>query len=1210
MHLDVQVERTQQSASPKNAAAFRAAGKRPVWLMAAACALAVSLFHAPSALMAQTTTGSLTGNLLDAQNAAVPNTPVTITDQGRKNTFNTDSDESGRFAFTTLQPGTYVLEVKAKGFKTYRRENVVVQANDRLTLGDIKLEVGQVDQVIEVTAAAVQLKTESAERSDVLVTKQLENVAVNGRSYLALAALTPGVVSTGNFQTAGTGGLGAISANGARANQNQLTLNGISNVDTGNNGDQLATISLDSVQEYRILTGIYQAEFGRSSGAQISVVTKSGTNQFHGSGYYYRRHDSLNANDWLSNRDGRSRRLYRFNNPGYTIGGPIWIPGTRFNKDRNKLFFFWSQEYQDQLQPEGVRRVTVPTSLERRGNFSESIDRTGAKIFIKDHTLNAPCHVGNTTGCFPNNIIPANRLYAPGVALMNLLPAPTTDKTVTRDFNLESQISTSRPRREDLIRLDYNLSDKLRLWGHFINNKNSTTTPYGSFVLGSNLPSIPITDARPGKSLGVGFTWLVSPTSTNEFTFGRGRNDILIQPEAGPGPLTRATTGATLPVLYPDAVQDDYIVAFGYGGSRIANSNSYGTGRAPFVNFNETWDFINNFSKVSGSHLFKVGIYVQKSMKDQSPDGNPNGNYDFSDTSQTSPGVYQNPFDTGYGFANMAAGVFNTFQQNNRYYMGKYRYINAEWYVQDTWKVTRRLTLDYGLRFAWIQPQYESTGLASGFRPELYNPSKAVRLYRPGRDANGVNIAVDPGTGNTLPAFAVGRVVPNSGDLLNGVVVGGVNGVSKYLMEDRGIHYGPRFGLAYDVTGQQNFVIRTGGGVYYDRYQGNRTFAMTNNPPNAVPAQVNYGIVSQLNSGVALAAVPSLRSFDTGGEVPTVYNYMFGIQNKMPFGFVLDTSYVGSLSRHLQAQINLNAIPYGTTFLPQNAGITNRDFLRPFPGFGDITYFKADATANYNSLQVSLNRRMAQNLFFGLSYTWSKALTTASADGDFMRIDTNVRKAQYGLASFHRTNNLAINWVYEVPTPFQSGIGKQVLGGWQVSGIYQYMSGLPENISFSIPGVANETLTGSFTEGARIRLVGNPATGFNKSEYQMLNPAAFLPPTAGSAANPLAQIGMEAPNRYFILPGINNWNLSLQKSFRVAERVNMQFRADAFNVFNHTQFSDIGRTANFANLSATTPNNLPTFDSANNRWINPTGFGAVTAVRDPRIMQLMMRVQF
>lgn len=1174
------------------------------WYLAAALSAAIAHSYA------QTTTGSVTGSLVDSSGAAIPNVPVTISEQGRQNTVSTTTDGSGRFAFTTLQPGSYTLDVKATGFKSLKRENITVQANDRLTLGEISLEVGQVDQVIEVNATAVALKTESAERSDVLVTKQLENIAVNGRSYLALAALTPGVVSTGNFQTAGTAGLGAISANGARSNQNQLSLNGIGNVDTGNNGDQLATISLDSVQEYRILTGVYQAEYGRSSGAQISVVTKSGTSAFHGSGYYYRRHDSLNANDFLSNRDGRAKKLYRFDNPGYTIGGPVYIPGTGFNRERDKLFFFWSQEYQDQLQPENVRRVTVPTDLERLGNFSQSIDRSGNKIFVKDHTLNRPCHSGDTSGCFANNIIPPSRLYAPGVALLKLLPAPTVDKNITRDFNLESQISTSKPRREDLIRLDYNMTDRFRFFGHFINNKNSTTTPYGSFVLGSNQPTIPITDARPGKSLAIGMTMLVSPTATNEFTFGRGRNDILIQPAAGPSPLTRATTGANLPVLFADAVQDDYIPAFGYGGSRIANSNSYGTGRAPFVNYNETWDWIDNFSKVSGSHVVKLGFYLQRSKKDQSPDGNPNGNYDFSDTSQTSTGVYQNPYDTGYGFANMALGVFNTFDQNNRYYMGRYRYYNIEWYAQDTWKITRRLTLDYGLRMALIEPQYEDSGLASGFRPENYDPAKAVRLYYPAT-VNGASVAIDRATGQTLPAYAVGRVVPNSGNLLNGVVVGGQNGVSKYLMENRGIHWGPRFGLAYDVTGNQTFVVRAGGGIFYDRYQGNRAFAMTNNPPNAVPARVNYGIVNDLNSGVALAAVPTLRSFDPNGEVPTVYNFTVGIQKKLPWEFVLDTSYVGSLSRHLQAQINLNAIPYGALFQPENRGITNRDFIRPFMGFGDITYYKADASANYNSLQVTLNRRMAQNLFFGLSYTWSKALTTASGDGDFQRIDTNNRKANYGLADFHRAHNLALNWVYEIPTLFRdNGFAKQALGGWQVSGIYQYQTGRPDNISFSIPGVANETLTGSFTEGARIRLVGDPASGFTRDIYHNINPAAFLPPTAGSAANPLAQIGMEAPNRYFIRPGINNLNLSLQKSFRMAERASLQFRADAFNVLNHTQFDDYQRTVNFRSLTDSTILNLPTFDAAANRWVNPTGFGAVTVVRDPRIMQLMVRVQF
>lgn len=1170
--------------------------------LAALCAAAV-------AALSQTTTGSITGTLVDPSGAAIPNVLVNISERSRQSTLAATTDNAGRFAFTTLQPGSYTIDVKATGFKSLKRENITLLANDRLTLGDIPLEVGAVEQTVEVTAETVALKTESAERSDVLVTKQLENVAVNGRSYLALAALTPGVVSTGTFQTAGTGGLGSISANGARMNQNQLSLNGVGNVDTGNNGDQLATISLDSVQEYRILTGVYQAEYGRSSGAQISVVTKSGSSAFHGSGYYYRRHDSLNANDWLSNRDGRAKKLYRFENPGYTIGGPVWIPGV-FNRNKDKLFFFWSQEFQDQLQPEGVRRVTVPTALERAGDFSQSIDRQGNRIFIKDPAAALPCNAANTAGCFRDggvlNKIPTSRLYNPGLALMRLLPNPTTDKGATRDFNLESQISTSKPRREDLIRVDYNISSRFRLFTHYINNKNSTTTPYGSFVLGSNLPSIPITDARPGKSLAIGLTAILSATATNEFTFGRGRNDILIAPEAGPDPLTRATTGATLPVLFPSAVQDDYIPAFGYGGTRIANSNSYGTGRAPFVNYNETLDFIDNFSKVFSGHVLKTGLYIQRSKKDQSPDGNPNGFYEFGDTAEVAgaPGTYLNPFDTGYGFANMAAGVFNNFQQNNRYYIGQYRYYNIEGYIQDTWKVTRRLTLDFGLRLAYIEPQFEQTGLAASFRPEKYNPAQAPRLYYPGRDANNVAIAIDRATGQTQPAFAVGRLVPNSGNLLNGVVIGGQDGESKYLMKNRGVHWGPRFGLAFDITGNQDFIIRAGGGIYYDRYQGNRTFAMTNNPPNSIPAQVTYGIIADLNPQTALSGPPSLRSFDVGGEVPTVYNYSFGIQKRLPFALVLDTSYVGSLSRHLQQQINLNAIPYKALFRPENAGIGDPNFVRPYPGFGDITYFKADANSNYNSLQVSLNRRFENSLFFGLSYTWSRALTTASGDGDFARIDENNNKANYGLADFHRKHNLAVNFVYDIPAPFRSSFAsRMILGGWQLSGIYQYLSGQPQNISYSVPGVSNVTLTGSFTEGARVRLIGDPTKGVTGDPYNNINPAAFAPPQVGT-------IGLDAPNRFFILPGVNNWNLSLQKAFRFTERTSLQLRFDTFNAFNHTQFSDYQRTANFASLSDPTITNLPRFDAATGRYVNITGFGAVTGVRDPRIVQLMARFQF
>ncbi|MBO0801299.1 MAG: TonB-dependent receptor, partial [Blastocatellia bacterium] len=463
----------------------------------------------------------------------VTNAKVVVTDQSKGVAFSAVTDKEGRFTVTQLQPGRYSIKVESTGFRKFELKDVVLNANDKLSVGDLSLEVGAVEQVVEVVSEGQQLKTESGERSDALVGEQLQNVAVNSRTYLALAAVTPGVVVTGNYQTAGHGGLGNISANGARFNENQLTLNGIGNVDTGNNGDQLATVSLDSVQEYKILTSNYQAEYGRSAGAQINVVTKSGTNEFHGSGYLFHRHEGLNANNWKNNRDGLQRNLYRFNDGGYTIGGPIKLPKKlRLN---DKLFFFWSQEYQRQLRPEGRRDVTVPTALERMGDFSNSVDKNGNPVYIKDPTVAGACNASDQTACFKDggvlNKIPQNRLDPSGLAILNMFPLPNAQSAANKGFNFTSQIPDSYPRREDLLRIDANLTDRWKIFGHILNNYDSVTSDYGSFVLGSNTPfGTPITDARPGRSYAIGLTTIINPTMTNEFTWGYGHNQINIDP--------------------------------------------------------------------------------------------------------------------------------------------------------------------------------------------------------------------------------------------------------------------------------------------------------------------------------------------------------------------------------------------------------------------------------------------------------------------------------------------------------------------------------------------------------------------------------------------------------------------------------------------------------------------------------------------------------
>ena len=1149
---------------------------------------------------AQTTSGSITGNVVDAQHGAVPNAVVTATELEKKFTFNTKSDEVGRFVFTQVPPGTYRISAESPGFKKYDRVGITLNANDKISIGDLVMEVGTVTEQIEVSASAVQLQTESAERSSALVAKQMENIAVNSRSYLDLVKLVPGVVSTVNLQTAGPGGLASISANGTRTNSNQLTINGISNVDTGSNGSVNVTVSLDSVQEFKILTGVYQAEYGRSMGAQISVVTKSGTSEFHGSSYWFHRNDSLNANNWLNNRNGLPRNLFRFNDLGYTLGGPVYIP--KILKSRDKLFFFWSEEFQRQLRPQSAHNITVPTDLERQGDFSKSVDNNGNPFSIIDPNTHAP---------FPGNVIPANRLYAPGIALLKLLPEPNVPGACAtspgaggciKGYDYQSQVSDQYPRREDLIRIDYNLTSKARLFGHFINNNNTYQSQYGSFVLGSNTPLSPIQYANPGYSWAVGSTYVFGPTLTNEFNMGVSDNSILIDETTNA--YTRTASNVDLPLLYPSAVQRDYLPNVAFGGSRLANSPGFGTSDAPFINYNTTIDITDSVAKVWNRHTFKTGVYMQRSRKNQTSFGAFDGSYNFGDNSA-------NPYDTGFGFANAALGVYNSFTQAANFINGQYRYWNLEFYVQDTWKIRKNLTLDYGIRTAWYQPQYDASMQASTFVLSQWSASQAPRLYVP-QMVNGVRSAVDPPTGQVLPAADIGFIVPGTGSVANGIAQGGQNGFTKYLQNSPPLVWGPRVGIAWDPMGDQKFVVRTGAGIYYDRFQGNRVFDFVRNPPLGIQPVLNYGLVNTINPSSALLSPPDFYAADPVGKIPTVYNFTLGVQSKLPLGMVLDTAYVGALSRHLQDNRNLNYVPYGSAFLPQYQDPTLSstallgssalpvNFLRPFRGIGNVNLYEAGATGNYNSLQVTVNRQVG-HLFVGMAYTWSKDLTTASGDTNFVRPDQYTREAYYGPSSNDRRQNFALNYVYNLPD-FKSmkALPKAVLGGWQISGVTAFMSGTPYGLGYSITGVSQQNITGSSTEGARVGLLGNPSSGASYP-YNLLNAAMVTPPAVGS-------IGLESGVNYLTGPGINNWDISLQKEFSVKERAHLQFRVDAFNAFNHTQFSGVNSTLTFASLTNPTPTNL--YLKPDGTVNNINGFGTVNGARNPRILQTVIRIQF
>ena len=1193
---------------------------------------------------AQTISGVMVGKVTDAQGASVPNAQVTVTSLSKKETKTAQTDQDGRFVFPQLTPDVYTVQVEAKGFKVFKLDGLVVNANDRVAAPDIALEVGAVTESVTVISSGEQLQAESAERGTAIVAEQIQNIAVNGRSYLSLTRLAPGVVNNNNYQVSGHAGLAGISANGARANQNNLTLDGIGNVDTGNNGDQLATVSLDAVEEFKILTSNYQAEYGRSSGAQISVVTKSGSNEFHGSGYLYHRHEGLNANNWVNNREKLARQFFRFNNFGYTIGGPVYLPhfgegGPSVWSGKNKLYFFVTQEFQRQLRPQGIRNVTVPTALERSGDFSQSKDNNGNKVFIRDYTKTGTCNATIQTACFSDNgivnKIPSNRLYGPGLAILNVFPQPNL--AGVNGANFRSQISDSYPRREDLVRIDYKASDSLTLFGRYINNIDVISSFYGSFVLGTNLPLTRINDARPGKAFAVGATKTFNPTTVNEVTVGFGKNQINI--DASDSGLTRAATGLTnLPMIYPSAIQQDYIPQFNFNGGRIANGPNFGTNNAPFFNYNRTFDVVDNFSKIVDKHSLKAGVYFQRSWKDQTVFTNANGNINFIDNAQ-------NPFDTGFGFANAATGVYNSFNQASSYPTGQYRYNNIEFYLQDNWKTTQRLTLDYGIRFYYIQPQYDQALQTSTFLPQTFDRSKAVRLYRPvfGTDpltgATGVRVGFDSVTGVTVPGTEIGKIVPNSGNILNGIAKAG-SGTNKYLQESPGILFAPRLGFAFDLTGKGEFVLRGGAGIFYDRYQGNETFDMLGNPPTIFTPTLNFGFLKDTNPSNLLLAPSGLNAFSFEGQIPTVYQFNLGIQAKLPFDMRLDAAFVGSQSRHLLQRVNLNAINYGLMYKRENQDPTRfaggviplvepglaapyvnaglsfsgsnalpQDFLRPFQGFGNINIHQMGGNSNYNSMQLGLQRRFVKRFFAQVSYTWSRAMgTTNGNDTDFVRIDTFNKAANYGPLAFHRKHNLAINGIYELPNLSRYMDDNKVVGfftdHWQLSGVYAFQSGTPYGVGFSIPGgIGNAQLTGSATEGARIRVQGAPGAGNSGDPYRQILTTAFTPPLPGS-------LGLESGRNYLIGPGINNVDLTLQKTFTIKERGRLEFRVDAFNALNHTQFSGVNSTLNVTSLTNFTPTNLPYDANGNFIFANRNGFGTVNGARDPRILQLVARLSF
>jgi hypothetical protein len=1185
-------------------------GPRRQTLSRLASTLALCLIAAAPAV-AQTTSASVSGSIKDAQAAVLPGVNVTLTSSSQGTVMTAVTDELGNFLFPYVKPDTYTLKIQLDGFTTIQKTPVVVNANDRLAVGNFTMQVGNVSESITVSGRAADIQLRSGERAYTLESSAMQNLAVNGRSFFGLAGLVPGVIPNSDAPTQ----VSNLNANGQRSNSNNMTIDGVANIDTGDNGGNMAQTNLDAIAEFKVLTSSYQAEYGRAVGAQVQVVTKSGTQSFSGSGYWYGRRSDWNANTWINNRSHTAQAKSSRNDSGYTIGGPIYIPGL-FNTDKKKLFFFWNQEFQRRNDPVGETRVTVPTALERAGDFSQSVDANGNPYpFIRDYASGLPCGAGSTAGCFQDGgvlgKIPANRLNQQTLKLLSLMPAPNVSGQV--GYNYASQTPSKNPLNQMLFRTDYQLNSSWRITGRLMRHTNKAELPYGisGWSIRSNLDNIAVISDTPGRNWMVSTTGILNNTTSVEVQVGSGHNSL--DHYSTSSSVTLAGLGlSTLPLLYPTPAEGlDLIPQITFGGGRIANSPFYNTAQAPFTNFNTTYDVVANLTKVMGAHQAKAGVYYQRSLKDQSAFANFNGSYDFQNNTN-------NPYDAQHPFANAALGIYNAFSQASSFLKPKWRYTNLEWYLQDNWKASGRLTLDYGLRFYFLTPQWDKSMMASNFLPDKFVSSQAVRLYQPSV-VNGVRVGFDPATGTTVNSAFIGRVVPNSGDRFQGTFQAG-NGISDTLTSGNKFAASPRVGVAYDLTGKQSFVARGGFGIFYDRPQGNQVFDLITNPPSAQTQSLTWGLVSQVGGTAGLNAPVSLNPNVYDWKLPTVYQWNAGIQMKLPAAFTLDVAYVGSESRNLLQQRQINALPYGTTFLPSaqdptrgqactgcsslstvpGANAETTDLLRPYQGYSSIRLWEFSAFSNYKALQTTLSRRFDRGFMFSVNYTRSSAKGIAGGDWDGARIDYRDREANYGPLAQDRPNVFVMGFVYQTPDIVKGPLG-WAANGWQLSGNYRWMSGAPYGVGFSISGIGAANLTGS-DQNARIVLKGDPGKGYSGDPYQQFDTTAFSAPGVGSN-------GLESPRVYMNLPPINNLDLSLSKSFPFGGKRRLEVRLDAFNALNHTQFSSVNTTANFSGLSdPTTIINLP-YNSAG-VLTNLNGFGTVSGVRNPRQLQLMTRFTF
>ncbi|MDQ3348923.1 MAG: carboxypeptidase regulatory-like domain-containing protein [Acidobacteriota bacterium] len=1119
-------------------------------------------------LEAQGLTGQVSGTVTDSGGGVLPGATVVIKNAGTNQTRETVTDADGAFLFPDLLAGKYDVTVTVAGFKTYEQKGIDLASTERVGLRAIALEVGGVAETVTVQAESVQVQTTTAARSGLITRENIEDIALKGRDFAGMLKLLPGVVDVSSREAPGWGSMGGLSINGRSGGFN-FSYDGVTNKDTGSNSGNYAAPALDSIAEVRVQTSNFQAEYGRSSGATITVITRSGSKDWRGSAAYYKRDTKLNGNEFRRREQcglGVAAQcdppLYKFDNEAWTLGGPVLIPGTKFNRDRNKLFFFFSQDLLQRTDPGGLNQRRMPTELERRGDFSQTFDAQGRRVNIRDPLLPGNCAA--TTGgpaCFAGNRIPASRFDAVGSALLNLFPVPNADDpTGGRQYNYVFQTVQDWPRNDQVLRVDWNVAPQTTAYGRLqwgYEKRAGGVSFLGS--TGAGWPQQPSKYEIDTVSYVNTLLHTFNQSTFAEFTVGvnwaHQYTSALDQAAIDNNDRTKVLPGFRQ--FFPSANPDNLLPQASFGGGIPGTIGSFNVeARWPFFGYNTLFNISGNLTKVKGAHNLKTGIFVEHTTRPAQRSSTFNGALNFNVDGS-------NPLNTNLGFANALLGAVTQYQEANGHPDAHGQFMNTEFYVQDNWRLKRNFTIDAGVRFYYITPTQSEGDEVAQFEPGQYNAAQAPLLYQPTRVGN-TRAARNPLTNEVLPFVYVGRLVPNSGNFTNGMVV--YDGTPQ---QKNPFKVAPRLGFAWDVTGDGRTAVRGGAGVFYDRYSDDNILDLVELPPLLQTFTTNYTTVTELLASPLTATPTAVRRIEEFVP-PVVYNWSLGVQRDIGWQLVGDVAYVGNAARDQLITRQINGQPYGYAYQTSSLDPTNEsggqaqplpnDLLRPNRGYGSIGQREFTGYSDYHSMQFSVNRRRASDgLSVGASYTYQMVNKNLGAIDPFV----SDNRARNYTSSGRRPHSLVINYSYEVPNlsrKWDNIVVKAILDNWQVSGITSMLSGNEQGVGYGYSNVPTGTLAGTGAidaGGSRPDIVCDPRLPRGERTFERQFKTECIAPPSDQFRLGNAR-GDELQG-----PGFINWDISFFKNVPMGGTRRLQLRVELYNAFNTDQWNCINYCATF-----------------------------------------------